>query len=134
MKKTLFILAVITAMTAFSGCTKEEDKLVGTKWMTSDYGDKTIVLEFTSSSTVIGYIASENGVIDGNTYSGSYSISGNSITFNNMRIIRKTSAVWNYYDLQTGILNGSIISTVGKETYNLDSGQWYSWNMTWNKQ
>lgn len=132
MKKLVLILAVVTAMAAISGCNKQaEDSniLVGTKWVTTCSNDEIIVLEFSSSSEVTGYIASIEGIISGNPYKGSYSLSGSSIAFNGLQIKR----IYHLYELRSGTISGSILSTSGREKYG-ENGQWFGWNTNWNKK
>lgn len=86
MKKFLSITLLLTAMfLTFSSCSKEDDdenSLSGTEWVTK-YADDYLIIKFTSDSKVEGYFADSNFVMDGKLSSGTYTLDGNQVIFNN---------------------------------------------------
>ena len=108
---------------------KESNPLVGTKWYAS-YSDYLMVLEFTSATEVTGYFAKPNGVYYSGQTSGTYKVSGNSVTFNGLTY----RWIYAYYRLESGRVNGSLLSTTGQKTFNIDKGDWSSWTDTFSKQ
>lgn len=127
-------LCIILLLLCLASCSNEEKKdavnnpLIGTKWATSYVDDHFMVIEFTSEKQVQAYFAQGSSL----TYycgltTGSYSISENKITFNNVDLVRITTQ----YVPLTGTFNGSIMQTQGKESI---ANNWRTWNKTWNKQ
>lgn len=130
------LLLFIGITAAFTSCKKEDkpqqpqqQSIVGTKWTTS-FSDDMIVIEFTSSNEVIGYFANSGGGIIWDVVRGTYTKSGNSITFHNLTL----KWIYAYYELQSGTVSGSVLTTRGRETFNIESSNWYSWNETWTKK
>lgn len=62
-----------------------KNSLSGTEWVTK-YADDYLIIKFTSDSKVEGYFADSNFVMDGRLSSGTYTIDGNQVTFNNFII------------------------------------------------
>lgn len=88
MKKFFILLsALIISIVSFTACEKtvkeEPNPLVGTKWFAS-YSDYLMVLEFTSDTQVTGYFAKDNGAYYTGQTSGTYKVSGNSVTFSGL--------------------------------------------------
>lgn len=136
LKYAVILMLGLSMASNLASCNKEETpstpqqpSIVGTKWTTT-YADYVMVLEFTSNNEVIGYFANTGGAITGSVFNGTYSKTNNSITFSNLRY----RWIYAYYELQTGTINGSILSTKGRETFDINSGNWYEWNENWNKQ
>ena len=140
MKKLLLtLLAISVAILTIASCneqpvapdtpTKEPNPLVGTKWYAS-YADYLMVLEFTSDTDVNGYFAKSNGVYSSGLTSGTYTVSGNSVKFTGLTY----RWIYAYYRLESGTISGSLLSTKGQETFNIDKGEWYSWTETFTKQ
>lgn len=136
--KRLHLIIMLTVAFLLAGCTKQEtpvtptpqqNSIVGTKWTTS-YSDDSMVIEFASNSEVIGYFANSSGGIIGDVFNGTYYKSGNTITFKNFRL----RWIYAYYELQTGTISGSVISTRGKECWNIESNTWVDWNKNWVKK
>ena len=132
MKKIFGLMLLCATMLCFVSCEKENEggnTLVGTKWYTS-YSDYLMVLEFVSKNQVIGYFAKPNGVYYSGKVNGTYSTNGNSVTFSNMTY----QWMYAYYKLEAASIDGSLLSTSGKKTFDIDSGNWYSWSETFSKQ
>lgn len=136
MRKFLYILlAIALGITCLSSCgkdnpgSKEPNPLVGTKWFAS-YADYLMVLEFTSETDVTGYFAKPNGVYDSGQSSGKYTFSGNRVTFFDLTY----RWMYAYYRLEIGSVNGSLLSTSGQKTFDIDKGDWSSWTETFSKQ
>lgn len=130
MKRILSLALVIISIICTLSCSKEKDRnpLVGTKWTTS-YADDLMVLEFTSDKDVTGYFAKSSGAYLSGQIQGTYSFSNNNITFSNMTF----RWMYAYYRLDSGTLSGSLLNTTGKETFNIDGGEWFDWKETWSK-
>lgn len=132
MKRILSIALVIFSILCALSCTKNTtdsgNPLVGTKWTTS-YSDYLMVLEFTSEKDVTGYFAKPSGAYYSGQIQGTYSFSNNSITFSDMTF----RWMYAYYKLESGTLSGSLLNTKGKETFNIDGGEWFDWERTWSK-
>lgn len=79
---------------------------------------------------VSAYFAKPNGVYYSGLVSGTYTISGNNVSFKDLTY----RWIYAYYRLETGILNGSLLSTKGKETFNIEKGEWYDWSKVYTKQ
>lgn len=134
MKKFIYLLLVaFVAVLSLSSCEKtsekEENPLVGTKWFAS-YSDYLMVLEFTSDTEVTGYFAKDNGVYYSGRTSGTYTVSGNKVTFNDLTY----RWIYAYYKLQSATISGSLLSGTGQYTFNIDKGDWSPWNETFSKQ
>lgn len=136
MRKILSILfACAIGILCLSSCekatpdTKEPNPLVGTKWYTS-FADYLMVLEFTSDTDVTGYFAKPNGVYYSGQTSGTYKVSGNSVTFSGLTY----RWIYAYYRLSSGTVNGSLLSTTGQKTFDIEKGDWSSWTETFSKQ
>ena len=136
MRKFLsLVFAIAIGVLSLSSCekatpdTKEPNPLVGTKWYTS-YADYLMVLEFTSDTDVTGYFAKPNGVYYSGQTSGKYTVSGNRVTFSGLTYCW----IYAYYRLESGSVNGSLLSTTGKKTFDIDKGDWSSWTDTFSKQ
>ena len=134
MKKFIHLLLVaFVAVLSLSSCEKtpekEENPLVGTKWFAS-YSDYLMVLEFTSDTEVTGYFAKDNGVYYSGRTSGTYTVSGNKVTFNDLTYCW----IYAYYKLQSATISGSLLSGTGQYTFNIDKGDWSPWNETFSKQ
>lgn len=136
MRKFLSILvASFIGILCFSSCgkensnTKEPNPLVGTKWFAS-YSDYLMVLEFTSETEVTGYFAKPNGVYYSGQTTGTYTVSGSRVTFSGLTY----RWIYAYYRLESGSVNGSLLSTTGQYTFNIDKGDWSSWTETFSKQ
>lgn len=136
MRKILsIILVALCSVLSFSSCekavaiAKEPNPLVGTKWYTS-YSDYLMVLEFTSDTEVTGYFAKPNGVYYTGQTTGTYKVSGNSVTFSGLTY----RWIYAYYRLESGSVNGSLLSTSGQKTFDIDKGDWSSWTETFSKQ
>lgn len=131
MKRILcYLIAVISAVVSLSSCDKDSTKneLVGTKW-SSSYADYLMVLEFVSDTQVQGYFAKPNGTYYSGQITGTYKIDDNTIVFSNMTY----RWMYAYYELNSGKVNGSLLSTEGKQTFDIDKGDWSDWKETWNK-
>lgn len=104
MKKSLFILPLITIVAlTFSSCKNDDEpnnSLKGSVW-TSSYNDDIIVLEFTGNNSVEFYGADQNLNPKGDTYSGSYTLNGNDVTFN------LKAAYYTAYDFKKGTISGN---------------------------
>ena len=134
MKKLFALLSVlIIAMVSFTGCEKpakeEPNPLAGTKWFAS-YSDYLMVLEFTSDTEVTGYFAKPNGVYYSGQTSGTYKVTGSKVTFSGLTY----RWMYAYYRLETGSISGSLLSTSGQYTFNIDKGDWSPWTETFSKQ
>ena len=134
MRKIITLLiGALCSIAAFTACEKtapeETNPLVGTKWYAS-YSDYLMVLEFISDTEVTGYFAKDNGVYDSGKTSGTYTVSGNRVTFSGLTY----RWIYAYYRLESGILSGSLLSTTGQKTFSIDKGEWSSWNDTFSKQ
>ncbi len=134
MRKILsIILIALCSILSFASCekadTKEPNPLVGTKWYTS-YSDYLMVLEFTSETDVTGYFAKDNGVYYRGQTTGTYKVSGNRVTFSGLTY----QWIYAYYKLESGTINGSLLSTTGQYTFNIDKGEWSPWTETYSKQ
>lgn len=129
----LFIVLLISVFT-FS-CQKDgsktngSNKLVGTKWYAT-YSNYLMVLEFTSNIEVTGYFANDNGVYYKGRTSGTYKVSGNTVTFYDFRY-RWSYA---YYKLESASVSGSLLSVTGQSTINIDNDEWRPWTETFSKQ
>ena len=136
MRKFLSILlAIALGITCLSSCgkdnpgSKEPNPLVGTKWFAS-YADYLMVLEFTSETDVTGYFAKPNGVYDSGQTTGTYTVSGNTVTFSGITY----RWIYAYYRLSSGSINGSLLSTTGQKTFDIETGDWSSWTNTFSRQ
>ena len=136
MRKAIILLCVALCSTVFfSGCEKPEPEpqevnpLVGTKWFAS-YSDYLMVLEFTSETEVMGFFAKPNGVYYKGRTNGTYSVSGNRVTFSGLTY----QWIYAYYRLESGSISGSLLSTTGKRTFDIEKGEWATWNDTFSKQ
>lgn len=126
------IILLLFCMMGLFSCAKDDDgtnnKLVGTKWYAS-YADYLMVLEFSSSKDVVGYFATQNGVYDNGRTTGTYKINGDKVTFSNMTYNWYGNA---YYRLDSGSINGGLLSTIGQS--NLYNTGWRSWSETFTQQ
>jgi len=136
MRKFLsLVFAIVIGVLSLTSCekatpdTKESNPLVGTKWYAS-YSDYLMVLEFTSDADVTGYFAKPNGVYYSGQTTGTYKVSGNSVTFSGLTY----RWIYAYYKLESGSINGSLLSTRGQKTFDIDKGDWSSWTDTFSKQ
>lgn len=134
MKKFFILLsALIISIVSFTACEKtvkeEPNPLVGTKWFAS-YSDYLMVLEFTSDTQVTGYFAKDNGAYYTGQTSGTYKVSGNSVTFSGLTY----RWIYAYYRPETGSISGALLSVVGQHTFNIDKGEWTPWTETYSKQ
>ena len=136
MRKFLsLVFAIAIGVLSLSSCekatpdTKESNPLVGTKWYAS-YSDYLMVLEFTSATEVTGYFAKPNGVYYSGQTTGTYKVSGNTVTFTGLMY----RWIYAYYRLESGSVNGSLLSTSGQKTFDIDKGDWLSWTDTFSKQ
>lgn len=136
MRKFLTILFTIAlGITCLSSCgktepdSKDSNPLVGTKWYAS-YSDYLMVLEFTSATEVTGYFAKPNGVYYSGQTTGTYTVSGNSVCFSGLTY----RWIYAYYKLSGGTINGSLLSTTGQKTFNIEKGEWSTWTDTFSKQ
>ena len=136
MRKFLsLVFAIAVGVLSLSSCekatpdTKESNPLVGTKWYAS-YSDYLMVLEFTSATEVTGYFAKPNGVYYSGQTTGTYKVSGNTVTFTGLMY----RWIYAYYRLESGSVNGSLLSTSGQKTFDIDKGDWLSWTDTFSKQ
>ena len=134
MKRFFTILSVlIITIMSFTACKKpiqeELNPLVGTKWFAS-YSDYLMVLEFTSETEATGYFAKDNGVYYSGRTSGTYKVSGNRVTFNDLTY----RWIYAYYNLQSATISGSLLSGMGQYTFNIDKGVWSPWSETFSKQ
>lgn len=134
MKTIVKLLLICFALALLMPSCSKKDKstnsndLVGTKWTTT-YADHFMVIEFTSSSQVQGYIATgSNLAYYGGLSSGSYSASGNNITFNGFDIVYLSC----HYKPNTGSINGGVMRTQGQKSL-YSNNDWTSWNETWTK-
>ena len=104
MKKILFIFSLIASVALTLSSCKNDDEpnnsLKGTVW-TSSYNNDIIVLEFTGSNSVEFYGADQNMNQKGNTYYGTYTQSGNNVTF------QLKGAYYTGYDFKTGYITGN---------------------------
>ena len=89
-----------------------------------------MVLEFTSETEVMGYFAKPNGVYYKGRANGTYSVSGNRVTFSGLTY----QWIYAYYRLESGSISGSLLSTTGKRTFDIEKGEWATWNDTFSKQ
>lgn len=132
MKRFLPFLVAIMGLLAIYSCQKDDsgkNSLSGTKW-TATYSDLLMVLEFTSSSDVIGYFAKENGTYYTGMTNGKYKVSGDRITFTNLTFRYAYAG----YELESGSINGPLLTANGVYSMNVDKGNWSSWSKTFNRQ
>lgn len=136
MRKFLSILvASFIGILCLSSCgkentnTKEPNPLVGSKWFAS-YSDYLMVLEFTSETEVTGYFAKPNGVYYSGQSTGTYTVSGSRVSFSGLTY----RWIYAYYRLESGSVNGSLLSITGQYTFNIDKGDWSSWAETFSKR
>lgn len=123
--KKLFTMVLLVSTLLTLSCSKESEEtslLNGTKWAYS-YIDGYIVLEF-SDSTVMGYYADSNLILDGSTYTADYTIDGNNVYFDDLIICW---SVWRYR-YKDVVLSGSTMSAkLEEKLYNADDWTSYSW-------
>ena len=93
MKKILSLFAVVAAL-FFASCSNNDEpekpanSLEGTVWANSfSTSDDILVIEFTSSTDVIGYLADINGDPIYNPNSGSYKFDGKNVTFTDFTVL-----------------------------------------------
>ena len=108
---------------------EEPNPLVGTKWFAS-YSDYLMVLEFTSDTQVTGYFAKPNGVYYSGQTSGTYKVTGNTVTFTDLTF----RWIYAYYRPERATISGSLLSASGQYTFNIDKGDWSPWTETFSKQ
>lgn len=105
MKKVFSLIVVVTiALVAFSACSKDDEQeasLKGTVWTSSRANGKVWVLEFTGNNTVEFYGADTNLNQSGDTYTGTYAVNGNAVTFN------LKCAYYQRNNFKKGIINGN---------------------------
>lgn len=128
MKTKFLLLSILMLMVSCSTIETEDNPLIGTKWTTS-YSDYLMVLEFTSNNQVTGYFAKSNGVYNSGMVNGSYTLKGNQIIFSDLTY----KWIYAYYRVESATLTGSLLSTNGKQTFDIDSGEWSDWDKVWNK-
>lgn len=134
MKKFFTLLSVlIITFVSFTSCEKpvkeEPNPLVGTKWFAS-YSDYLMVLEFTSDTQVTGYFAKPNGVYYSGQTSGTYKVTGNTVTFTDLTF----RWIYAYYRPEKATISGSLLSASGQYTFNIDKGDWSPWTETFSRQ
>lgn len=126
MKKLLSMLLFMTAMIfTLSACSSDDDEtdsLSGTEWVTKFADDHYIIIKFTSDSNVDGYFTDTNFVTVGRISSGTYSMKGNQVTFNNFIIKYYGIAGYKYESAQ---ISGSAMTTTYYWKYNT-SDDWGS--------
>ena len=135
MKTTIKVLLVCIATAVLMlSCSKKNEEaqnpnsLSGTKWATT-YADNFMVIEFVSDNQVQGYIAKgDNLAYYGGLSTGSYSVSGNNITFSGFDIVYMSC----HYKPQSGSINGSVMQTQGQQSL-YSNNDWTSWNRSWTK-
>lgn len=135
MKTTIKVLLVCIATAVLMlSCSKNKDDaqnsngLAGTKWATS-YADHFMVIEFGSGSQVQGYIATGSGLTYyGGLSTGSYSVSGNNVTFSGFDILYLSC----HYKPQSGTISDGVMRTQGQKSL-YSNNDWTSWNETWTK-
>ena len=72
----------LLALLVLAGCTKFGNPLIGTEWTYGGSSDSQIVLAFIDATQVAVYEADSNmNVRYGRYYTGAYSVSGSSVTF-----------------------------------------------------
>ncbi len=140
-QKLLILFATVTVL--MIGCEEEDgysggssqgggsNGLIGTTW-TAPYADHQMVLKFISSSKCEAYFADGNlNYVRGATQ-GTYSVSGNNVTFSGMDL------VWIYAHnvLKKGTYSGSFLKTTGETYYVTSSGEGShsTWTETWSKR
>lgn len=134
-KPILLFFVALCSTVLFSACEKPEPEpqevnpLVGTKWFAS-YSDYLMVLEFSSETDVMDYFAKPNGVYYKGRTNGTYSVSGNRVTFSGLTY----QWIYAYYCLESGSISGSLLTTTGKHTFDIEKGEWTTWNDTFSKQ
>lgn len=89
-----------------------------------------MVLEFTSYTEATGYFAKPNGVYYSGQTTGTYKVSGNSVTFADLTF----RWMYAYYRPERASVSGSLLSASGQYTFNIDKGDWSPWTETFSKQ
>lgn len=90
--KYKFALSFLVAMLALvcASCGSDEPdspSLEGTSWSSgSTISSEILVIEFTSSSEVVGYLADADGNPTGSVSKGSYSFDGSKVSFSNFTV------------------------------------------------
>lgn len=136
-KKKIFIITIacLFVCTLFS-CTKNDDEpenpIIGTTWTTTYGEDKLFVINFTSENNCESYIADRNLNYIQSARQGTYSLSGNNISFSG--IVLQYTYIKFY--LKTGTISGSFLNTQGYKTYTSSGteSEHFDWNETWTKR
>lgn len=133
--KVIAMMVCITMLTCATSCSDDtmghSNSLAGTTW-TAPYVDNLMVLKFTSNTQCEAYFADNNMNYQNGATQGTYSITGNNVTFNGIHLVR----VGAHYLLHTGVVSGNFMTTTGEEYYSNSTGEGThrTWNETWNKR
>lgn len=134
--KLMSLLLCLVATSLMVSCTPEKEEetnlLVGTKWAAWGGGDSYYVMEFPSTTQCQLYKADNNLVPRSSVASGSYRLSGTSITFTGVDLYY----YYGHYILKTGTISGGTMSTQGEQYTETSAGisSTIAWNETWNKR
>ncbi len=130
------LLLCFAATAMMVSCTPEKEEetnpLVGTKWACK-YSNSNMVIEFVSAKEVQAYFANSALAYERGLTSGSYTVSGSNVTFNNLDLVWEVLSSRSHYKPQKGTFSGSIMQTQGQQSIYSDN-DWMTWNETWNKQ
>ena len=134
--KLMALLLCFAATAMMVSCTPEKEEetnpLVGTKWACK-YSNSNMVIEFVSAKEVQAYFANSALAYERGLTSGSYTVSGSNVTFNNLDLVWEVLSSRSHYKPQKGTFSGSIMQTQGQQSIYSDN-DWMTWNETWNKQ